>query len=222
MIREVGVVVPVANEEKRLPTCLDALDAARAAVTPRLTVRIVVVLDDCTDGSDAIAHARHHVEVLTVRLGRVGAVRAAGVRHLLRSVPPGQLWVANTDADSAVPADWLSGMIDLTASADLVLGTVVPGPGLADAVHRRWHARHTLRDGHHHVHGANFGIRADTYLAAGGWPDVASGEDELLAARTLATGARIVRTGALPVVTSTRLVGRAPRGFSSYLRGLAG
>lgn len=223
MIRHVGVVVPVADEEDRLPACLDALDVARSRVNPGLTVRVVVVLDGCTDRSEAITRGRGDVDVLTVRLGRVGAVRAAGARHILRDVAPRELWIANTDADSAVPADWLAGMIALADDdADVVLGTVVPGPGLADAVQRRWHARHTLRDGHRHVHGANFGIRADTYLAARGWPDVSSGEDEMLAARALAVGARIVRTGALPVITSTRLVGRAPRGFSSYLRGLAG
>ncbi|HEY7010632.1 MAG TPA: glycosyltransferase family 2 protein [Jatrophihabitantaceae bacterium] len=231
MIAEVGVVIPVADEEERLPACLDALDVARACVNRGLTVRVVVVLDGCTDRSEAIARARKDIDVLTVRLGRVGAVRAAGVRRVLHDAAPQQLWIANTDADSTVPADWLSGMValaeadadgDINGGADVVLGTVVPGPGLADAMHRRWHAQHTLRDGHRHVHGANFGIRADAYLAARGWPDVSSGEDELLAARALATGARIVRTGALPVTTSTRLIGRAPRGFSSYLRGLAG
>jgi hypothetical protein len=72
------------------------------------------------------------------------------------------------------------------------------------------------------VHGANFGIRADTYLALGGWRgDLSCNEDIDLARRAdAATGVRILRTAALPVLTSARLTGRAPDGFSSYLRHL--
>jgi len=62
-------------------------------------------------------------------------------------------------------------------------------------------------------HGANLGIRGDTYLALGGWPELASGEDAELARRAAVAGhLRIARTASIPVVTSTRRAGRAPLG----------
>jgi hypothetical protein len=71
------------------------------------------------------------------------------------------------------------------------------------------------------VHGANFGIRADTYVELGGWPAVASGEDVAMAHRAAASRRlRIVRTAAIPVTTSSRLAARAPDGFAGYLREL--
>jgi len=71
-------------------------------------------------------------------------------------------------------------------------------------------------------HGANLGIRGDSYLALGGWPELASGEDAELARRAAVAGhLRIARTASIPVVTSTRRAGRAPLGFSGYLRDLA-
>jgi hypothetical protein len=72
------------------------------------------------------------------------------------------------------------------------------------------------------VHGANLGIRADAYLALGGWLPLVAGEDADLARRAAAAGwLAISRPAGIPVVTSARRAGRAPRGFSSYLRALA-
>ena len=54
---EVLVVVPARNEERLLPRCLQALqDAADrlAAERPGVAVRVVVVLDRCSDGSAEI------------------------------------------------------------------------------------------------------------------------------------------------------------------------
>jgi len=111
---------------------------------------------------------------------------------------------------------------DLGAIFGRTLGTVVPGPGLGPARRRAWAGRHQLRDGHPHVHGANLGVRGDAYLALGGWPALPTGEDTELARRASSAGhLRIARTAAIPVVTSTRRAGRAPQGFSGYLRDLS-
>jgi len=105
--------------------------------------------------------------------------------------------------------------------ADVVLGTVLPADGLTPFRRRVWRERHILEDGHPHVHGANFGIRADVYRALGGWPPLASGEDVALADRAeMADTIKTVRTGSIPVVTSARLQGRAPHGFAAYLQSL--
>ena len=63
-----------------------------------------------------------------------------------------------------------------------------------------------------HVHGANLGVRADAYLRAGGFPDRPAHEDVDLVAALVASGARVVATDACDVLTSGRLVGRAPGG----------
>jgi len=225
VIRRVAVIVPAADEEDDVGDCLAAIRAAashlhRGTGTP---VRVILVLDGCRDRTAAIAGRSAGVELVTVSARNVGAARRAGARRALAG--PGrasELWLASTDADSRVPARWLSGMLaEARAGAHLVLGTVVPGPGLGPAGQRDWAGRHELRDGHPHVHGANLGIRGDAYLALGGWPALPTGEDAELARRAQAAGhVRIARTAAIPVLTSTRRAGRAPQGFSGYLREL--
>jgi hypothetical protein len=73
-------------------------------------------------------------------------------------------------------------------------------------------SRHHLRDGHPHVHGANLGIRGDTYLALGAEPSLRAGEDVELVRRAMAAGhLRISRTAAIPVLTSPRPFNRHAR-----------
>jgi glycosyltransferase involved in cell wall biosynthesis len=228
-IRHVGIVVPVANEEDLLGRCLQALQVTRTVAATRRPdvgpIRIVLALDCCTDASAAIAARHVGVETVAVDVRAVGPARALGVAHLLGTGPRGSAqhtWIANTDADSEVSPGWLAGMLDEAArGAQVVLGTVRPDHGLPPDVDAAWQQRHHRRDDHPHVHGANFGIRADAYLALGGWPLVPTGEDQALADRARAAGnLHIVRTGRLPVRTSSRLDGRALLGFSSYLRAL--
>jgi GT2 family glycosyltransferase len=103
---------------------------------------------------------------------------------------------------------------------ELVLGTVLPGLELPRALRTTWLAQHQLQEQHPHIHGANLGIRADTYLAIGGWRRLAANEDVDLVTRAVTDGIPILRTADIPVLTSARMVGRAPDGFSSYLRHL--
>ena len=226
MIHNVGVVVPAADEEDLLPACLDALDTARAELArhrPHIEVRTVVVLDSCTDGSAAIVHARTGIEAAPVSVRLAGAARNAGCALVVAGgAASDRLWLASTDADSRVPPNWLTGMVELAeAGADFVLGTVRPAETLPADVAATYRAAYMSADGHPHVHGANLGIRAATYLELGGWPKLGSGEDVALAARAMAAGVATIRTSRFPVATSTRLCARAPYGYSSYLRGLA-
>jgi hypothetical protein len=106
------------------------------------------------------------------------------------------------------------------SDVDLVLGTVLPDD-LPASVLDRWLRHHRLVEGHPHVHGANLGIRADTYLAIGGFARISVGEDSALAQLAEAAEAAIVRTAVLPVLTSARLRGRAAGGFASYLEAVS-
>ena len=225
MIRGVAVTVPAADEEERMARCLGSIAVAARVLQARtgIPARVIVALDSCHDRTAAVCADFPGVSTVTLARRNAGAARrAAATVALARSGRPGELWLASTDADSQVPADWLAGMIaESRRGTDLVLGTVLPGPDLSPAVRSRWLSRQHLRDGHPHVHGANLGIRDSAYAAIGGWQPLASGEDAELARRAAVAGwLAISRTAAIPVVTSVRRDGRAPGGFSSYLRAL--
>jgi hypothetical protein len=222
-INSIVVVVPACNEQDLIVDCLDAIDAAINHLhmsRPKGAVETLVVLDACVDQTLAHVSAHPAVGAISCRFGCVGAARARGITHALAQLPrPDRAWIANTNADSRVPRDWLSRMLGFADDdADLVLGTVMPDDLPELALHR-WLQRHQLTDGHPHVHGANLGIRADTYLALGGFVAVSVGEDAALVQQAIQAGAKIVRTAALPVVTA-RICGRAPDGFTAYLDGV--
>ena len=231
MIRRVAVIVPAADEQERIAACLAAIDEARRQLLASdlgvVSVEVMVVLDACTDGTAAIVagFARAgHVRAITTDARCVGAARRLGAQAAIDSGgSPERLWLANTDADSAVPADWLTRMVAAAgAGTELVLGTVLPGAGLSAALRTAWLAPHHLIEGHPHVHGANLGIRADTYLGLGGWNGELSCDEDVDLADRAAAAAEIpiLRTASIPVLTSARIAGRAPNGFSSYMRHL--
>jgi glycosyltransferase involved in cell wall biosynthesis len=235
-IGQLAVVIPVHNEQQLLPGAVAAVRAAAdvlQAHRPAITVTILVVLDSCTDGSSAVA-ARlaavdRRISLLQVTFRSVGGSRRAGIRAaLLGSAGDGlryaspQLWLANTDADSFVPTDWLLRQVELAdGGADAVLGTVEPDPESTDGdILRRWHLRHPLGEDHPHVHGANLGVRASAYALAGGFPRLRSHEDRTLVERLRKHGSTVWSTDTVRVRTSGRIDARAPQGFGAYLLAL--
>ncbi|KNC19738.1 hypothetical protein AC792_05085 [Arthrobacter sp. RIT-PI-e] len=218
------VVVPAHNEEDWLPTCLAAVDEARLHFlhsVPRVLVSVTVVLDRCTDGSADAARSIPGVSVISGDFGSVGAARHAGVRFALarsRSLPQ-HTWIANTDADTVVPRDWLVGQYRLALEHDLVLGTVHPVLTAENAERvELWSREYVPEDGHPHVHGANLGMRGSTYQELGGFKPLAQDEDVDLVQRAKAAAVRWTAAGTVRVLTSSRTEGRVPAGFSSYLR----
>lgn len=235
-IRNVAVVIPAHNEEQRLGRALTGLRTALDALGrehPRVGASVTVVLDNCTDGSAAISAAfgandpRFHN--VTVKLRSTGASRDCGVTEALNRLQlqngergEATVWLANTDADSTVPGHWLVRQVDLAnAGADAVLGSVEPDPTDVDpVVLGRWLELHPFREDHSHIYGANLGIRASAYLAAGGFPLLRSHEDRGLVERLRRQGFMVTSTDTIRVVTSGRTHSRAPEGFGSYLRAL--
>lgn len=221
----VAVVIPARNEEELLPGCLDAVARAVEELRrtyPGLPCRTFVVLDACRDQSAAVVAGRRDTTAVTVEAGVVGVARAAGVRaaagwaEAAGSTAP---WVAGTDADTVVPPHWLATQVALAGGGvDLVVGTVEPrADDLSPAVVAAWRARHTLADGHAHVHGANLGFSLDAYDAVGGFAPLPTHEDVELVRSIRASGRAWVASGAIPVTTSGRRVARAPDGFARYL-----
>lgn len=234
-IDRVAVVIPVHDEEERLGRALAGVEAAvlsLRAVQPEIGVRVLVVLDSCTDGSAAIAArftARNDCfSALAVDFRSVGRSRRAGSWQVLGAAAdkcPGAaagLWLANTDADSVVPGNWLVGQLEMAAAgADAVLGSVEVDPaGMASDVLGRWQSMHPFGEGHPHVFGANFGIRGSAYLEAGGFPRHLAHEDKVLAGRLREKGFDVRATDTIRVRTSGRTEARAPQGFGAYLRAI--
>jgi Glycosyl transferase family 2 len=227
MIRHVAVVVPAADEQERIGDCLASLRRAAAhlvANAPRqIDVRVVVSLDGCGDGTATVVECYPEVVAVVGTARCVGAARTLGTNAALSGQrDPHAVWTAHTDADSEVPTDWLTRMVAAADDgADLVVGTVVPSGELRPPIRWAWRELHSANDGHRHVHGANLGIRAATLLALGGWRPIPTGEDVDLVERAVAGQVPIQWTGAIAVRTSARADGRAPEGFSSYLRALS-
>ncbi|AZI58673.1 glycosyltransferase family 2 protein [Nakamurella antarctica] len=220
----IAVVIPARNEADRLGRSLEAVlesvDDVRSYSDA--CVRIVLVLDSCTDASADIAAAFGGVDILECELGVVGAVRHVGARYACELLGDDG-WIACTDADSVVPARWLRTHLEAaSAGFDMLLGTVRPDPDeLQDHLLRRWRDAHLLIDGHPHVHGANLGISNRMYRTSGGFAAVQTHEDALLAEAVQGLGGRILRTGESPVLTSARMTGRAPAGMAAYLTNLS-
>ncbi|MFF2243354.1 glycosyltransferase [Arthrobacter sp. NPDC058130] len=229
--------MPAHNEDQHLHRALAALRAAADALErshPDVTTSVTVVLDSCTDGSAGItaAHvsADPRLSAVDVRLRSIGASRAVGARAALTStasnpasnLTTGRIWLANTDADSAVPVHWLVRQVELAdAGTDVILGSVEPDPaGMDPLILRRWLALHPFREDHPHIYGANFGVRASAYLAVGGFPRLHAHEDRTLAERLRRHNFAVVATDSVRVVTSGRTHARAPQGFGAYLRAL--
>lgn len=215
----IGVLIPAHNEAERIPACLAAVQ--RAALHPALMgepVRVVVALDSCSDGTAwHCAHAG--VEAITLQVRCVGAARAAAAAHLIAQ---GARWLASTDADSIVPAQWLA--VQRDEDHDAYCGVV--------DLHARTSAERRQRaafvagerwgDDHGRIHGANMGVSVAAYQRAGGFPSLSCHEDVRLVERLRAQNARIAWRGEPRVLTSPRLQGRAQGGFADHLRSLQG
>lgn len=219
----VAVVVPVHNEAELLDDCLAALAAAvehSQRTHPGVRIATVVVLDACTDASAQIAGS-WPVRVLSIDARNVGTARRRGVAALLAELgSPEDVWISTTDGDSVVPVTWLSHQLDLRAAgADVVLGTVRPDFADLTLEHvEHWLETHPSGRPAGNVHGANLGLRADVYLAAGQFADLDQHEDVELVRAARALRARVVATDENEVVTSGRFWGRTPGGYAAFVR----
>ncbi len=227
-----GVVLPVHDEEELALAALDSIDRAIAGVSDHfVTTGIAIVLDACSDRSSELVtewryrsfhrDANRFVEIVTTNVANVGHARKLGCAALLRTwagIPPAAIWLASTDADSEVPRDWMSGQLKARREG----GQVWVGPvsvhdwsGRVAGTAEAWRRQYEIEC--RPIHGANFGIDAATYLDAGGFAEMSTGEDRDLFERTIALGAVVRHDPQLRVVTSSRRRARAPEGFAHAL-----
>jgi Glycosyl transferase family 2 len=222
----IGVLIPARNEEALLPRCLRSVLVACSQLPVDVTYDIVVAVDSSTDRTAEIAKrmVRECGAVVLTDAGAVGCVRALAAETLLKRYhgPMHRCWLANTDADCSVPRAWLNDQLALAAgNVEAIAGTVdVDSFAEHDlGVDERFRSSYLLNpDGSHpHVHGANLGVRADAYLRAGGWSQLATAEDHDLWDRLLRTASMRISIASLKVLTSGRRLGRAPFGFADAL-----
>lgn len=213
----IGVLVPAHNEEALIGDCLRSiLVAARSPALAGERVEVVVALDSCGDATAAVCAALG-VRTVAVDARCVGHARAVAADLLLQR---GARWLASTDADSRVPADWLAAQ--LACGADAFCGTVRVADWLdfAPRVRETFLARARYVDGHPHVHGANLGVSAGAYRAVGGFPALAAHEDHALLAALVRGRFTVARRAAPVVTTSARRDARARHGFGDHLLAL--
>lgn len=221
-LEQVFVVVPAHDEQERIGGLIASVQASVIALgrtAPGLTVRVLIAADGCTDATAERAYAAG-VEVLELERCGVGAARSAGIARLLASVsaPAERVWIANTDADTVVPSEWLAAHIEHARHWDALLGTVRPDAAdLSPGAYARWRDVRAREESIGSIHGANLGVRASAYVAVGGFGAEPVHEDVLLVARLRASGARVGATDRGEVVTSGRRDNRVEGGYGGYL-----
>jgi glycosyltransferase involved in cell wall biosynthesis len=222
----VCVLVPARNEEDLLPRCLASIRRACACAEGLATTDIVIAVDSCTDHTGRIARRMiaGHGTVARTQAGNVGVARAVAASLALQRWKGSlnRCWIANTDADSEVPSTWLEQQLALAEDhVEAVAGTVTVDTFTEhDPIVRELFRKTYVIAGdgsHPHVHGANLGFRADAYLRAGGWRNLATAEDHDLWKRLGETAAPRLSVSHIRVATSGRRNGRAPHGFAETL-----
>jgi glycosyltransferase involved in cell wall biosynthesis len=230
-IEAIVVAVPARNEERRIIAAIDSVLAAAEAVDPHVTVAVSVAADGCTDRTvellEDVADTTSRIRVLSGRWNSAGGARRAAVANGVESlascgpIAAQATWIATTDADSQVPHDWLTRQLRYADSGhDAVAGIVElkHDDDRTDDLISRFARNYFVGEGTHtHVHGANMGIRASAYAAAGGFPAIQRSEDRLLWNELVRLNFRVVSPVALTVATSGRLSGRVVGGFADAM-----
>jgi glycosyltransferase involved in cell wall biosynthesis len=225
--KSVGVVLPVHNEAELLPVALTSLSNALARLPTHLERLTVIVLDNCHDASESIARdwaSTDRCQVLRRHHNNVGSARRDGCEAVMSGLSPDAidaLWLSTTDADSRVPADWLTTQLTAhEAGIELWTGRVDVNDWSSHhgKTARRWRKSYEAEP--NPVHGANLGINARAYRDLGGFCDLASGEDRDLYCRAAKAGLTIAHDRSAKVSTSSRREARAPLGFAHALMAL--
>lgn len=238
--RDVVVSLPARDETDVIENCLAGIcTAIHHASSLGLVNRVVVVVAAHRCGDDTAAVAARTLRRLGVtgevivddQSTTVGRVRDLAARRGL-SLLGGHgvdtnTWFLSTDADTVVGKAWIARILDIAdrRSATCVVGVAeldawrgsLQGLMAYDEVVRSKLRHGALGDEHEHVYGANLAIRADAYLAVGGFSHRGHAEDQQLVDTLATAGFRIARTRSVSVTTSGRTVGRAENGLADLL-----
>jgi glycosyltransferase involved in cell wall biosynthesis len=211
----VSIVIPVYNEAEQLTACLLAI--AAQTVKP---CQVIVVDNNSTDGSAAIAERFGFVTVLRERRQGVVHARSRGFDAVRGDI------IARIDADSLLPPDWVASVqsvfadpaIDAASGAALYYNVAAaPLFNAIDLFFRRRLERQ-LKD-RVYLWGANMAIRRRAWLKVkpllcgkGGMH-----EDYDIAIHLQETGGKVVFDERLQAAVSSRRIDVGYRDFMSYV-----
>ncbi|OHX24462.1 glycosyl transferase [Xanthomonas alfalfae] len=213
----IAVIIPAHNEAECMAACLASVFLAASHPELHEAVEVIVAVDRCTDATAVLALAlgAHVIDVPVP--GGVGIARAAAAS---KAIALGADWLAVTDADSRVPADWL--VEQRRADADVFCGVVQVEDWLdySDEVRCRFEQTQATGQGHGRIHGANLGVSTALYQQCGGFSALTCSEDVALVHALQAINASIAWSPCSVVWTSARRQARAIGGFSDFLKQL--
>jgi glycosyltransferase involved in cell wall biosynthesis len=195
-----SIVVPAHNEERLLPSGLDAIADARAYAERE--VEVVVVANRCTDATIEVA-ARTGATIVESDARNIAAVRNAGAAAATGDV------LVTIDADSRMARNALVEVHGLLASARFVGGGTKVVPERSSAGLRATYARIRTMSFLTGLSGAMFWCARDDFEAVGGFDErllVAEDLDFALRLRRHGrrTNRRFVELRTAPMVASTR------------------
>lgn len=249
------VIIPAKDEAENLPATLAAL-AAQTTLDgqplPPAFYEVLILANNCTDATAAVARrVAARWPHLTVHVGEVALPAAEAhvgkARRLLMDEACRRLemsgnpigFIASTDADTCVAANWLAATAaELAAGADAVGGRIlmadppaVPCPlrrcQLQDATYHLLRTRlESFLDPvatdpwprHHQHFGASLALTTAAYRRVGGLPVVPYLEDEALCQALYHHDLRLRHSPCIRVYTSGRQQGRVAVGLSWQLR----
>ena len=117
-LEAVGVVVPAHNQADTVAQCILSIFAANSHTGWRNSLWIVVVADACRDRTAKIARAAVGAfgEVLEVAVPSRGTARLIGAAAVLEHFyqkPRHAVLLANAEADTCVPREWIDTQLRL-------------------------------------------------------------------------------------------------------------
>ncbi|MFX0546227.1 glycosyltransferase [Roseovarius sp. S1116L3] len=240
--KDIAIVIPARNEERRIGTCLSALAGQCPA-----RVKVIVVVNNsndqtCERARDTAADCGLHLIALERTLAPdqgVGTARRIGCDHALNTMPDLQ-YLLTTDADCIVAGDWVKRNLMHLGAVDAVcgkIGLIAQEASVVDAMDRRLatlegiyrelvqalYARHApgcrdIRNTHGEAAGASLAFSKRAYLAVGGFEPVMCGEDRKIVRALRSTGHKVRHASDVTVQASCRLTGRAVGGMSDALK----
>ena len=227
----ITVCVPARNEAALLPRLLDALSAQRG----EHTFTLCLLLDTCTDASEAMVRARagslpFGTTIATAFSAKPNAGRARRqAMNLGLSLVTGERpIIISTDADTVPDPQWLSANRRALDRADISAGSIerIGGQPCAtqDRIEAYLDALYALRrvidpvpweatDTHHYTSAASLAFRAEAYRSLGGFAPIGHGEDGQIVDAAHRAGMRVRHDAAIRVQTSARRDGRAVGGL---------
>lgn len=168
---KVTVVVPAHNEAVALPACLQALSGQETSHE----FEVIVVDNASTD--DTVRVAKRWARQLDLKIIHEPALGRGSARKRGFAAAESDI-VLSTDADSIVPTNWIEEMVKALVSHPSVVA-VSGSSYIADGtVITNWTMKigmpfslrlYRLLVGHYMLTGANFAIRREIYVAAGGF-----------------------------------------------------